>query len=147
MKTILLALSLLAGTFFTNARASETPIDPSVSAAFQSRFANATEVAWSEAGALYKVRFVLDGLTANAYYNGDGSLLALTRQLSSSELPAALRNSLRSSLGNRWVTDLFEVKNEKGSTYYVTLENAEGKVVLESVRGRKWVTYKPTVSL
>ncbi|GAA4341331.1 hypothetical protein [Flaviaesturariibacter amylovorans] len=147
MKTILLALSLLAGTFFNNARATENEIDPTVTAAFESRFANATEVAWSDAGGLYKVRFTLDGQTANAFYNTDGALVALTRQLAPSELPAALRASLRPSLEKRWITDVFEVKNETGITYYATLENADSKVVLQSVRGRKWMTYNETVRL
>lgn len=147
MKTILFALSLFAGTFFSTARASETPVDPTVAAAFTSRFARAANTEWAAAGALYKVRFTLDGQTNYAYYTADGTLVAVTRQLASTELPASLQAALRPSLAGSWITDLFVVTTDKGDTYYVTLENADRTLVLQSVRGRKWVNYATTEKL
>jgi hypothetical protein len=138
MKTILLALSLFAGSFFMKVFANNVSENPAVVAAFESRFGLAKDVQWSDAGSMFKVRFTLDGNVANAYYSPEGTLVAITQQLSPDSLPASLKSSLRSEMGQRWITDLFEVRSEKGITWYVTLEDANGTTVMQSTGARKW---------
>jgi hypothetical protein len=145
MKTLLIALSLFAGSFFSRANAAETIENPQAIAAFEARFGKATDVQWTEAGALYKVHFTLDGVISNAWYNTEGALVAITRQQSVASLPAALRAGL--DLDGRWVSDLMEVYTERGSTWYITLENADRKVVLQSVNDRKWVRFEQSAKL
>ncbi|RYY39260.1 MAG: hypothetical protein EOO08_11190 [Chitinophagaceae bacterium] len=147
MKTIIIALSLISSLFFNKLSAAPREENPVVLAAFQTRFAAAQDAEWTELNGLYKVRFTLDGTVSSAYFNNEGILVAMTHQLSPASLPAALRASLRSEMAGRWVTELFVVETEKGRTWYVTLENADEKLVLQSAAGRKWKNYNATLTL
>jgi hypothetical protein len=41
-----------------------------------------------------------------------------------------------------WISDLFEVSGNEGTAYYITLENANTKLVLKSSGGKGWDTFK-----
>jgi hypothetical protein len=145
MKTLLIALSLVAASLFNTVNAADVTDNPQVIAAFQSRFGKATEVRWTEAGAFWKVSFTLDGMVSDAWYNTDGALVAVTRQQSVDSLPASLRTSL--DLQGRWVSGLMEVQSQEGSTWYITLEDANRTVVFRSVAGRKWSRFEQSTKL
>ncbi|RYZ18605.1 MAG: hypothetical protein EOO16_22060 [Chitinophagaceae bacterium] len=146
MKTILFALSFFAASIFNQASATENFANPNAEAAFASQFGKATDVQWTETGAFYQVRFTLDGVISEAWYNAEGTLVALTRKQSVDSLPASLRAAL--DLKQRWVSDLTEVETESGSTWYITLEDADRKVVLQSsTGGRRWVRFEQSTKL
>src|SRR3954447_24357028 len=118
MKPILIAVALLAGTF-TKSFASEEPVvQPTVLKSFKTTFANATEVDWSTTQNLYKADFSLNGRYVTAYYNSDGSMAALTRHISVSELPVILQTAIKNDYKGQWVSDVFEVTNDDGLRYY-----------------------------
>jgi len=132
MKPILIAVALLASTF-TKSFASDGPtVEPTVLKSFKTTFANATEVDWSTTQDLYKAVFLLNGQYITAYYNGDGTMQALSRHISAASLPMMLQTTLKTDYKNLWITDVFEVTNDNGLHYYVTLENADTKVILKS---------------
>jgi hypothetical protein len=146
MKTILFALSLFAASIFNQANAAGTFENPQAQASFESQFGKATNVQWTETGAFYQVRFTLDGIVSEAWYNAEGTLVALTRKQSVDSLPASLRAAL--DLKQRWVSDLTEVESESGTTWYITLEDADRKVVLQSsAGGRRWVKFEQSTKL
>ena len=68
-------------------------------------------------------------------------MIALTRNLSSLELPIALQASLKKNYDCYWISDLIEVAREQGTSYYITLENADTKLTLKS-SGLDWSSYK-----
>lgn len=41
-----------------------------------------------------------------------------------------------------WVSDLFEVAKNGTTSYYITLENADTKLVLQSTGGSNWSEFK-----
>jgi len=41
-----------------------------------------------------------------------------------------------------WITDLFEINSDNQTTYYVTVQNADGKVSLKSTDADTWETYR-----
>ncbi|TCJ13152.1 hypothetical protein EPD60_13880 [Flaviaesturariibacter flavus] len=146
MKTILFALSIFAASICNSARAAETIENPQALAAFTAQFGKATGAQWTETGAFYQVRFTLDGVVSNAWYDAEGSLVALTRKQSVESLPASLRAAL--DLKQRWVSDLTELETESGITWFITLEDADHKVVLESSAGaRRWVRFDQSSKL
>jgi len=49
---------------------------------------------------------------------------------------------LKKNYSGYWISDLFEVAKNNGTSYYVTLENGDKKVVLTSANGSDWSTYK-----
>ena len=147
MKTFLFALSLVSSLFFNKLMAAPSIENPAVAAAFESRFASASDAQWTEVKGLYQVCFTLDGLVSRAYFSPDGYLIAVARSLSPTALPEHLHSQLLNGLEGRWITDLFVVETENGKTYYATLQSANGKVVLQSEQGRKWNRYQATVAL
>ena len=132
MKPILIAVALLASTF-TKSFAAEVPaVQPTVLKSFKTTFAGATEVGWSTTQDLYKAEFSLNGQYVTAYFKEDGSMQALIRHISVANLPIILQTALKNDYKGHWVTDIMEVTSDGGLQYYVTLENADAKVVLKS---------------
>lgn len=141
MKRLFIILAL-AGTSFLSSYAADVKTAPSVLASFNSTFVHATETIWEQVGNFHKANFVLDGEHRAAFYNGDGELIAETRNLSSAKLPVALQASLKKELVGLWISELFEVSIEGVKTYYVKLEGADKTVMLKSVGTKKWTLYK-----
>ena len=137
------AIFILFASLFSLVSSAETPegVDPVVVKSFENTFANATEVDWKVSEKFVKVEFALDGQYINAFYNVDGELLALTRNVSSNQLPVMLQASLKKETEKYWISELFEVTNEEGTSYFVCLENADEKVVLKSSGNKNWDSF------
>ena len=69
-------------------------------------------------------------------------MMALTRNIRSLELPISLQTNLKNNYSGYWISDLFEMSNSEGTSYYITMENADSKVVLKSVGSGKWTSFK-----
>ena len=140
MKTLFIAALLLCGTFKSFA-SDGVSVEPSVLKSFQATFANAKEVDWSLSQDLYKAVFFLNGQYVTAYFREDGGLQAITRHISATTLPMLLQTELKNEHKDKWVSDVLEVTGEGGVQYYVTLENAEVKVILKSLSAT-WSLYQ-----
>jgi hypothetical protein len=141
MKRLFFVLTLVGASIFSSSYAADIKTSPVVLQSFQSSFAGATEISWEQAGVLYKATFALNGQYTSAFYNADGDLVAVTKNVPLAQLPKALQTNLKKELKNAWVTDLFVVNIEGMNTYYVQVENADTKLLLKSA-GTKWVTYQ-----
>lgn len=117
-------------------------VAPAALESFQSSFKSATEVSWSVSNTHYKASFNLNGQYATAYYGLDGKLMGLTRNISSMQLPIALQASLKNDYDGYWITNLFEMANEEGISYYITLENADSQLVLKASGNDDWSQFK-----
>ena len=142
MKKIMmvLALALTVGTSF--AYTGEEAINKQALNAFKNEFAGATDAAWTVGNNYYKVIFSLNDQKLFAYYNMQGDFLGVTRNISSLQLPLSLQTSLRRTYNTYWISDLFEVSNNDGTNYYVTLETADTKIILKSADGSDWAVYQ-----
>lgn len=144
MKSLLIVLTVLSSLFTTSTYASNDVSTPALRS-FQKAFGTATDVVWTTTSSdLYKVNFVLNSQHASAYYNQEGDLMAITRNISSLQLPVVLQASLKKEYQDQWITELFEVSNETGVHYYVTLEDADNKIVLKSNTSAGWSVYLKT---
>jgi len=144
--TLAIALSSLgafAGNAFGDTRTAdgEENVSPRVLDAFKSEFTTAKEVAWTVSEQYYKAAFTYNNKHVFAYYNQDGELLALTHYLSPDDLPLALFNSLKKNYSEYWISDLFEVAKSDGTVYYVTVENADTKIILKA-SGNVWSSHQ-----
>lgn len=137
---MILALVLTVGTSF--AFSGEEVISKQALNAFRSEFADATDVAWTVGSDYYRVAFTLSDQKLFAFYNSQGEFIAAARYITSLQLPLNLQSTLKKSFNNYWVTDLFELSNNDETSYYVTLENADTKIVLKSTDGKEWLTYQ-----
>jgi hypothetical protein len=144
MKPLLIILTVISSFFTKDSLANECKIDCKVLQSFESQFVNAKEVDWSITSNIYKAQFALDGQYINAFFNAEGELVAMTKNVTVNQLPLMLQTELKKQNSNYWITELFELSNDEGTSYYVTLENADEKVVLHSVSNKSWNKYKKT---
>lgn len=142
MKKILVILTLVLTVSTSFAGTGEEAVNKKAIDAFKSEFVRATDVSWTAGTDYYKVAFTMDDQKLFAFYNSDGEFVAVTRYISSFQLPLYLQTNLKQSYNNYWISDLFEVNNSDGTAYYVTLETADTKIVLRSTDGRSWSTYQ-----
>jgi hypothetical protein len=144
MKRLFVILALVASSVFSSSFAAGTKTSPVVVESFEMFFSDAAEISWEQVGVLSKATFVLDGQYQSAFFNRDGELVAVTKNVSSVTLPKALRANLKKELNGSWITDLFVVTIEGENTYYVTIEDANTTTVLKSTGAKKWMAYQKT---
>jgi len=108
---------------------------------FKKDFANARNIVWEQKDNFAKATFSLNGQILFAYYNNNGDLQAVIRNITSDQLPINLLTSLRNEYADSWITDLFEMAAGDQTTYYVTLETSEKKIVLKSDGTDGWEVY------
>jgi hypothetical protein len=127
---------------FANSPARE---DKDVPNAFHRYFRKA-EVLSSEVLAKFTVvTFKLNNEIESAYYGQSGQLLAITRNIVSSQLPADLQAELKSDYGGYWITELFELNADGQSGYYIALENADTRLTLHATADGVWEVYGSAV--
>ena len=137
--TLTIALSLISFSSFAK---DDVNVSPAALEAFKNSFKNATEVNWSASETYFKAEFSLNGQFVSAYFDVAGKMIAMTRNISSLQLPITLQANLKNNYENYWITELFEVANEEGTAYYITLENADTKLIMKSSAGSEWYNYK-----
>jgi hypothetical protein len=142
MKKIItiLVLTLIVSTSFASIEP-ETVSNQALNT-FNSEYVGATNAAWTINKDFYQVTFTLDGEQMVAYYNKSGEFLAISQNISSVELPNNLKKGLKKVMSDRWITDLFEITNNDQTSWYVTIESADEKVVLKSDNGGKWKVFQ-----
>lgn len=140
MKKMIMTLAIAVSTmsvFATEANVSEKVLN-----AFKTEFNAAKEVKWTTGENYYQASFLYNEKYVNAYYNEEGDLMGLTRNITTTELPMALQANLKNDYNSYWVSDLVEVTKSEGTSYYITLENADTKLVLKAAGGYNWAQYK-----
>src|SRR5574338_638099 len=141
MKKIFLSLAMFVTLGTMSAFADSSDVSPKVLTAFNNDFNSAKEVEWSVGSNFYRAAFTFNGNHVFAFYDTDGKLLGLTRYISSLNLPMNLQRDLKKNYSDYWISDLFEVANNNGTSYYITLENADTKIVLKANANSDWNTY------
>ncbi|HEX3767258.1 MAG TPA: hypothetical protein VHT72_02735, partial [Puia sp.] len=124
MKKRILFLSIVLVSFTAFSFAADAPaIGKNVISSFNKQFSNARDIKWENQANFSKAEFTINDMVLSAYFNSNGELLAVTRFISPNQLPLQIFNSLKKDYSNYWVSDLFEIQTENGTSYYVTLEN------------------------
>lgn len=142
MKKMIITLAVAVSSLF--AFAGEGNVNSEVLNAFNKEFTTATDVQWTTKDNYYRADFVFNGQYVSAFYSTDSELMGLTRNISSLELPLKLQAKLRKSYSAYWISDLFEVSNNNGTRYYITVENADTKIILQSTDNNSWTEFKKT---
>jgi hypothetical protein len=133
-------LLTLSASFAFSGTNGANDINSEIRTSFKKDFRNAQLLSTESHKAFTKLTFKMDGLIMSAFYSGDGELLAVTRNILSTQLPINLMMSLRNDYNSYWITELFEFTGDNDSCYYVSLENADSKVTLRS-NGDQWEVY------
>lgn len=142
-KTILsIAIVLMMGTSAFAANNDE--VNQLAVKSFHKEFVNAKNIVWEQKQDYVKVTFSINDQVLFAYYNNEGDLTAVVRNIVSDQLPISLLTSLKNEYTGFWISDLFEIASNEQTTYYVTIENADKKIVLRSNGTENWSVYAKT---
>jgi hypothetical protein len=137
--TWMLSLLIVAGSTFAN---DSSGINERITRSFQKDFATAKNVQTESVKDLVKVTFTLNDQIMYAFYTEGGDLVAVTRNLTSTQLPINLLTELKNKYASSWITDLFEIASDHVTSYYVTLENPDYKVILKATGNGSWDVYQ-----
>jgi hypothetical protein len=141
MKKLMIALFFLGALSIHASAAEEQPICAPVLKSFQATFTAAKDVNWEATSNSYKVSFLYNNQHITAFYNCDGKLAAVTKNLATSDLPLLLETSLKEQYHAYWITGVVEFSSKDETSYYVTVENADEKVVLKSSQNT-WTVFR-----
>ncbi len=139
MKQLILSAAIAISAL--TASASEGNVNEKVLNAFQTEFNTALNVTWEERNGYYKASFEYNDSHVVAYYDLNGTLFGITRNVSPLTLPFGLQKTLKEKYGAYWITGLFEVARNENGGYYITLENADTRIVLHAVDSYGWSVY------
>ena len=123
-----------------------TPTDNlnwAIKTSFQHDFKNAQIMNTEVKESFTKLTFKTNNVIMTAFYSEKGELMAVTRNIVSTQLPLNLLISLKNHYDGYWISDLFEFKDDSQTSYYVTLENSDTKTTLRS-NSDGWEVYTST---
>jgi hypothetical protein len=138
---LVLALLLTLGMSSTFANNAEGVSDQIINS-FKKDFTNAQDVQWERSKEYAKVTFKLNDQIMFAFYGDDGHLIAVTRNLLSSQLPINLLSDIKRNYSSYWISDLFEIALQDESSYYITLESGNQTLILKSTGANGWQVFK-----
>lgn len=141
MKRLFLTLTIALGLTLSSFANGED-VTPAAVESFKSSFKDASDVNWTSSENYFKANFTLNGQFISAYYDAQGKMLALTRNITSFQLPITLQANLKKNYDGYWISDLFEMANEEGTFYYITIENADTRLVLKSTSSSEWSKFQ-----
>lgn len=141
-KSILsIAVLLMIGISAFAVKDDEANVNQLAVKSFHRDFASAKNIKWEQKVNYVKVEFTLNDQVLYAYYNNEGQNTAIVRNIVSDQLPINLLTTLKKDYTGFWISDLFEVAVDEQTNYYVTLENADKKIVLRSSGIEGWDVY------
>jgi hypothetical protein len=143
MKFLLATLITVFSLVSNKSNASDdVNVSSAVVSTFKSSFKNASDVSWKITNQFYKADFVMNGQHVAAFYDASANLIAVTKNISSTQLPITLQSKLKASYEAYWISDLFELSDDLGTSYYVTVEDGDTKITLKSNGTNDWSVYQ-----
>ena len=111
---------------------------------FKKDFATAQDVVWERSNEYVKATFTMNQQVMYAWYAREGTLVAVSRNIVSSQLPIRLFTEVKKNYARYWISDLFEIAMNNETIYYITLENGDHKLVMRSNGAKGWEVFKKT---
>jgi len=121
------SLSLILTMAITTANAAPDPVSKQIQESFKKEFPNTQALAWNAVGEFMRATFLLDGQRTEAYFSEDGTLQGSVRLLFFSQLPLAVMKAVEKRYQEPDALDVYEVTNDEGTSYRITLESQEKK--------------------
>ena len=142
MKKLIMA-AVLSSVLLVNAAFAnkDENVNYQVETAFKQEFAQAKNVSWQKTDNYYKAVFTMNKEQVNAYFTPEGELIGIIHNMLSTQLPINLQSSLRKNYEDYWITELFEFAKQDSNGYFITIQNADQVITLQSTDGSSWTTY------
>ena len=142
MKKTVMAVVFISLTLGNSVFAGEREVGKRVLKAFEKEFTGAVDAQWRTYEEYVRVDFTFNNVPLIACYKFDGKRLALVRNIISSSLPLSLQFDLGKRYKDHWVTQLYELVNDEGTQYRLTLESADQIIHLRSNGSDDWEVVK-----
>ena len=130
MKKIFLAALILGCSF--RVLADDPTVDEKVLTAFNKTFQYAQDVSWTVHTQSFEVKFKQDEITSRVTYDKEGNIIKTYRYYREDRLPLMVLARLKNRYPDKSIYGVVEESSEEGTTYHVTLEDANATVVLKS---------------
>ena len=141
LTAVVLSSVLLMNTAFANKNEN---VNYQVENSFKKEFTQAKEVNWHKTDNYYKASFKMYEESMTAYFTPEGELIGVIRNLLSTQLPINLQTSLKKEYANYWITELFEFARPESNGYFITIQDADQSVTLQSTDASTWTVYSKT---
>ncbi len=135
--TTLLAIASVATSFADTHTANYF-----VQNSFQAEFKGANNVTWTACGNLSKASFTLDDQKAEAFFNADGLMIAVSKSVSLSELPIKAKRNFAKKYEGYTVTDAIRFESTDECAYYMYADNGQDHVMLKVGDSKNLVAVK-----
>ena len=137
--TLITALTLIISASY--AGNTDRHIPASVASTFHSDFTYASNVNWELFNGYYKASFNEHGITLYAFYTSEGDFMGLATYMLSDRLPVSLQSEIKEKYTGYWITDLFHFNINNVPGFFITLENADHKIMLKAEQNKGWSFY------
>ncbi len=98
----------------------------------KAEFKDAANVTWSSTQSnLTEASFEWNGQRLHAFYNAEGTQVAVSREINEDKLPLKAQQTIKNKYEGYKIAEAIEYNGtEEGLSYYVSLENANKKIIL-----------------
>ncbi len=141
---ILSSVMMVNAAFAGNHNDDIITVSYQVANAFKQEFANTKDVSWTKTDNYYKAAFKVNNQPVNAYFTPEGQFIGIIHHLVSSQLPINLQTSLKKNYEDYWISELFEFAQPDSNGYFITVENADQVITLQSSDNSSWSVYSKT---
>src|SRR5688572_11886440 len=120
MKFSIIAMLFLASFFTANAAETTNPGNPKIEASFKNNFPSAHINAWERIGDISVAFFTEAQKDYRAYFDNEGTLIAVARITSLETLPLKVSAAIKNQYGERGDIRVMEVNMQDNATFYLT---------------------------
>jgi hypothetical protein len=133
-KYFVLAVLFVSVCSFSVKAAGGDNVSPIVKEAFKREFSGASNVKWEliKDNSISQVRFIYNNERLNAYFDEDGSMIAVGRFISEVNLPLLVNKTLSKKYSDYQVSEVIEYVQGNETSYLVTLENEKNKLIVNA---------------
>jgi uncharacterized membrane protein YkoI len=108
-------------------------VPQAVKSAFESQFANASDVEWKVKNGKYKAKFDMNGVEQFAELNNSGEVVSKGTKIPNEELPTLVSDAVKSNYASNKVDEVYRVEKGGQTHYMVKLDgNPEKKLVYDA---------------
>jgi hypothetical protein len=146
MKRILTLVVLLTFGVITTQAAEGDRVTTALQASLQKTFAGAKILKWSELGSsdLLYASVLYNNERMNAYFDGQGNLIASGRFIKPEAIPLIVSKSLNEKYAGASIIDVVEYIEKEGTSYLVTLNADQKELVIHAFTDGSSYIFKKT---
>jgi hypothetical protein len=135
-----LSISLVSSAFATG----ESKISYFILNSFAHDFKGATNVVWTSKTGLAEASFILNGRKMDVFYNPNGSIYAVSKNIELNELPVSAKRAFAKKYEGYTVKEAIQFEGTDEESYYISAENEKESVIIKVEQNEQLSIFKKT---